>query len=110
MTEKEVIDAIKYMQEYQTETDKIEAKTAEKGCPQKCYDTISAFANKRGGIKAVITTAIIGGFILTVLCAISIPMVSSTVGTFLQVYGGNEYSVWVIIADALAKLLSVIGL
>lgn len=50
MTEQEVIDAIKYMQEYQTETDKIEAKTAEKGCPQKCYDTISAFANKRGGI------------------------------------------------------------
>lgn len=50
MTEKEVIDAIKYMQEYQTETDKLEAKTAEKGCPQKCYDTISAFANKRGGI------------------------------------------------------------
>ena len=50
MTETEVIDAIKYMQEYQTETDKIEAKTAEKGCPQKCYDTISAFANKYGGI------------------------------------------------------------
>ena len=50
MTEKEVMDAIKYMQEYQTETDKLEAKTAEKGCPQKCYDTISAFANKRGGI------------------------------------------------------------
>ena len=50
MTETEVIEAIKYMQEYQTETDKIEAKTAEKGCPQKCYDTISAFANKRGGI------------------------------------------------------------
>ena len=28
MTETEVIDAIKYMQEYQTETDKLEAKTA----------------------------------------------------------------------------------
>lgn len=38
------------MQKYQTETDRIEAKTAEKGCPQKCYDTISAFANKYGGI------------------------------------------------------------
>ena len=50
MTEKEIIDAIKYMQKYQTETDKLEAKTAEKGCPQKCYDTISAFANKYGGI------------------------------------------------------------
>jgi len=50
MTEKEIIDAIKYMQKYQTETDNLEAKTAEKGCPQKCYDTISAFANKYGGI------------------------------------------------------------
>lgn len=50
MTEKEVIDAIEYMQKYQTETDKVEAKAAEKGCPQKCYDTISAFANKCGGI------------------------------------------------------------
>ena len=50
MTKKEVMGAIKYTQKYQTETDKIEAKTAEKGCPQKCYDTISAFANKDGGI------------------------------------------------------------
>lgn len=50
MTEKEVIEAIKYMQKYQTETDKIEAKTAEKDFPKKCYDTISSFANKYGGI------------------------------------------------------------
>ena len=50
MTEKEVIEAIKYMQKYQTETDKIEAKTAEIDCPKKCYDTISAFANKYGGL------------------------------------------------------------
>ena len=60
-----------------------------------CYFDVAPaciFANKRGGIKAVITTAVIGGVMLTILCAISIPMVSSTVGTFLQVYGGNEYS------------------
>lgn len=38
------------MQKYQTETDKIEAKTAEVDFPKKCYDTISAFANKYGGI------------------------------------------------------------
>lgn len=78
-----------------------------------CYFDVAPaciFANKRGGVKAVIATAVLGGFILTVLCAITIPMVASTVGTFIQVYGGNEYSVWVIIADALAKLLSVTGL
>ena len=50
MTEKEVIEAIKYIQKYQTETDKIEAKTAEIDWPKKCYDTISAFANKYGGL------------------------------------------------------------
>lgn len=42
MTEKEVIDAIKYMQEYQTETDKLEAKNSMKKLSTKSYDTISA--------------------------------------------------------------------
>lgn len=41
MTEKEVIDAIEFMQKYQTETDKLEAKTAEIDFPKRCYDTIS---------------------------------------------------------------------
>ena len=50
MIEQEIIEAIKYMQKYQTETDRIEAKTAEVDFPKKCYDTISAFANKYGGI------------------------------------------------------------
>ena len=50
MIEQEVIEAIKYMQKYQTETDRIEAKAAEVDFPKKCYDTISAFANKYGGI------------------------------------------------------------
>ena len=50
MTEAEVIKAIKYMQKYQTETDRIEAKTAEIDFPKKCYDTVSDFANKYGGI------------------------------------------------------------
>lgn len=78
-----------------------------------CYFDIAPaciFANKRGGIKAVIVTAVLGGLMLTVLCAITIPMVASTVGTFLQTYGGNEFSIWVIIADGLAKLLHMIGL
>lgn len=50
MLEQEVIEAIRYMQLYQTETSNLEAKTAENGFPKKCYDTISAFSNKSGGI------------------------------------------------------------
>lgn len=34
MQEQEVIEAIKYMQKYQTETDKLEAKTAEVDFPK----------------------------------------------------------------------------
>lgn len=40
MLEQEVIDAIEYMQKYQTETDRIEAKTVEVDFPKKCYDTV----------------------------------------------------------------------
>lgn len=50
MFEEDVISAIKYMQNYQTETSSLEAKTADGGFPKKCYDTISAFSNKNGGI------------------------------------------------------------
>ena len=50
MQEQEVIEAIKYMQKYQTETEKLEAKTAKGEFPKKCYDTISSFSNTSGGI------------------------------------------------------------
>lgn len=50
MERKEVIDAIKYLKKYKTETDRIEVKSAIIGYPKKCYDTISSFANKYGGI------------------------------------------------------------
>lgn len=46
----EVIEAIEYLRKYRTETDKIEVKTAALGFPKKCYDTISSFSNKYGGI------------------------------------------------------------
>lgn len=46
----EVINAINEIRKYQTETNKIEVKTANKGFPKKCYDTFSSFSNKYGGI------------------------------------------------------------
>lgn len=46
----EAINAIEKLKKYQTETNKIEAKKALDGFPKKCYDTISSFSNKYGGI------------------------------------------------------------
>ena len=46
----DVIKQIEYVLKFKTETSRIETKSAKDGFPKKCYDTISAFANKSGGI------------------------------------------------------------
>ena len=46
----EVLQAVETLKKFKTETNKIEVKTAKDGFPKKCYDTISSFSNKYGGI------------------------------------------------------------
>lgn len=73
-----------------------------------CYFDVAPaaiFANARGGRTAAIVTSVVGGVLLTLLVAVSLPMVANTTGTFVQAYGGNEYSLWIIISNFIAKLL-----
>jgi len=49
MLNKELIELIGKIQEKRCEEQHIELKKASKGCPQKLYDTISSFANQKGG-------------------------------------------------------------
>ena len=75
-----------------------------------CYFDVAPgaiFANARGGWAAAIITSALGGIILMVLAAISLNLVSGTVGNFIQTYGGNEFSIWVIISDLVGKLFSI---
>ncbi|HAT4283848.1 TPA: PTS ascorbate transporter subunit IIC [Clostridium perfringens] len=75
-----------------------------------CYFDVAPgaiFANARGGWPAAIITSALGGIILMVLAAISLNLVSGTVGNFIQTYGGNEFSIWVIISDLVVKLFSI---
>ncbi|MGU9229814.1 PTS ascorbate transporter subunit IIC [Clostridium perfringens] len=75
-----------------------------------CYFDVAPgaiFANARGGWLAAIITSALGGIILMVLAAISLNLVSGTVGNFIQTYGGNEFSIWVIIGDLVGKLFSI---
>ena len=46
----DVIKNIGILRKYNSETNMIEVKTASLGFPKKCYDTISSFANKYGGM------------------------------------------------------------
>ncbi|SQC08398.1 PTS system ascorbate-specific transporter subunit IIC [Clostridium perfringens] len=75
-----------------------------------CYFDVAPgaiFANARGGWPAAIITSALGGIILMVLAFISLNLVSGTVGNFIQTYGGNEFSIWVIIGDLVGKLFSI---
>ncbi|MGU8513267.1 PTS ascorbate transporter subunit IIC [Clostridium perfringens] len=75
-----------------------------------CYFDVAPgaiFANARGGWPVAIITSALGGIILMVLAAISLNLVSGTVGNFIQTYGGNEFSIWVIISDLVGKIFSI---
>ncbi|WP_415313830.1 PTS ascorbate transporter subunit IIC [Clostridium perfringens] len=75
-----------------------------------CYFDVAPgaiFANARGGWPAAIITSALGGIILMVLAFISLNLLSGTVGNFIQTYGGNEFSIWVIIGDLVGKLFSI---
>jgi PTS system ascorbate-specific IIC component len=64
------------------------------------------FANKYGGRKAAYLTAALGGILMIVLVAFTIPMIANTTGTFLQLYGGNEFSLWTAIAQFFANIFA----
>ena len=49
MLEAELIALIKEVTERRCETQHVELKAAAKGCPTRLYDTLSSFANQRGG-------------------------------------------------------------
>lgn len=77
-----------------------------------CYFDVAPgaiFANKRGGFPAVIITSALGGCLLMVFCAFSLPLVASTVGTFIQAYGGNDFSLWIIVISPIYTLLGKLG-
>ena len=50
MNQEDIIKKIKYIEKFKTETVNIEVKSAKVDFPKKCYDTISSFSNKYGGI------------------------------------------------------------
>lgn len=74
-----------------------------------CYFDVAPgaiFANKWGGVPAVIISSALGGVLLMGLCALSLPLIANTAGDFLQLYGGNDFSLWTLITAPAYKLLS----
>ena len=51
MTSEELIELLEKIQKMKCETNTLELKSAESGCPKRLYDTLSSFSNQdEGGI------------------------------------------------------------
>ena len=73
-----------------------------------CYFDVAPgaiFANKRGGVVAAVIASGLGGIVLMLMVALTIPMLANTAGNFLMLYGGNEFSFWTAIAHTFSGLL-----
>ena len=49
MTNEELLEMIVTVQRFQSESNDVEVKTAQRGTPQRLYESLSAFANRMGG-------------------------------------------------------------
>jgi PTS system ascorbate-specific IIC component len=64
-------------------------------------------ANATGGRRGAITYALLGGIILIVLQALSLPFAANTTAGFLNLFGGNDFSLFTIV---IRGILSIFGL
>lgn len=64
-------------------------------------------ANSTGGRRGAIVYAALGGILLIVLQAISLQFVSNTAAGFINIYGGNDFSVIAIVVGGISRLLGL---
>ena len=62
------------------------------------------FGNATGGRRGAILAAAIGGVVLILLAAVSMPVLATTGADFLQAFGGNDFSIFAILAGWAARL------
>jgi PTS system ascorbate-specific IIC component len=65
----------------------------------------AVFANHEGGVTAAVITSALGGVLMVGLIILSLAMFKTTTAGFLQLYGGNGFSLWSIIAQFFGSLV-----
>ncbi len=65
----------------------------------------AVLANATGGRRGAILASIVGGILLIVLQALSLPFVANTAAGFVGAFGGNDFSLIAIVVGGIAKLL-----
>ncbi|MEW6504854.1 MAG: PTS ascorbate transporter subunit IIC [Chloroflexota bacterium] len=65
----------------------------------------AVLANTTGGRRGAIVASIVGGVLLIVFQALSLPFVANTAAGFINAFGGNDFSIIAIVVGGIARLL-----
>ncbi len=65
----------------------------------------AVLANATGGRRGVVLASIVGGVLLIVFQAISLPFVMHTAAGFVNAFGGNDFSIIAILVGGIRRLL-----
>ena len=68
----------------------------------------AVLANATGGRRGVVIASIMGGVLLIVFQALSLPFVMNTAAGFINAFGGNDFSIIAIIVGGIARLFSMV--
>jgi PTS system ascorbate-specific IIC component len=67
----------------------------------------AVLGNAVGGRRGAIAAAAVGGVLLIVLQALALPFIANSAGSFIQAFGGNDFSLIAIVVGGIAKLLGL---
>jgi PTS system ascorbate-specific IIC component len=66
----------------------------------------AVLANATGGRRGVVIASIVGGILLIVFQALSLPFVMNTAAGFVNAFGGNDFSVIAIVVGGITRLIT----
>jgi len=66
----------------------------------------AVLANATGGRRGVIIASVVGGVLLIVLQALSLPFIMNSAAGFVNAFGGNDFSVIAIVVGGITRLIT----
>lgn len=69
--------------------------------------TAAVIGNGTGGMRGAIIGSAVAGVIMIFLVGFSVPLLRNTVSDWILIFGGNDFSLWTIIARGISKLFGM---
>lgn len=67
--------------------------------------TAAVIAEGQGGLRGTIIGTLVASFVMVVILGISVEVFSNTIFNWILIFGGNDLSLWGIIANAIANVI-----